>query len=201
VDLDPTQRAGIITQGAVLTVLAKPDRSSPVLRGKFVREKLLCQTISPPPQNIIITPPPVTPGVSTRDLFTMHSQVEPCKSCHALMDPIGFGFEHYDGIGRWRAVDQGQPVNATGTLSSSDVNGTFDGAVALAKRLSQSKEVNDCVATQWFRYAIGRGDTKEDACTLQSLKQSFAGSRSDMRKLLVAITQADTFRYRPVVKP
>jgi hypothetical protein len=201
VQLDPAQRAGIITQGAVLTVLAKPDRSSPVLRGKFVREKLLCQTVSPPPQNIVITPPPVTPGVSTREMFSMHSTVEPCKSCHALMDPIGFGFEHYDGIGRWRTVDQGQPVDASGTLSASDVNGTFDGAVALAKKLAQSKEVSDCVATQWFRYAIGRGDTTEDACTLQSLKQSMSGSKSDMRKLLVAITQADTFRYRPAVKP
>ena len=201
VELDPTQRAGIVTQGSVLTVLAKADRSSPVLRGKFVRETLLCQTISPPPQNIVITPPSVTPGVSTRELFTMHSQIQPCKGCHALMDPIGFGFENYDGVGRWRTVDQGQPIDATGTLSASDVNGDFDGAVALAKRLAQSQEVHDCVATQWFRYAIGRGDTQNDACSLQSLKSQFASSGSDMKQLLAAITQTDTFRYRPRVQP
>ncbi len=201
VELDPTQRAGIVTQGSVLTVLAKADRSSPVLRGKFVRETLLCQTISPPPQNIVITPAPVTPGVSTRELFTMHSQVEPCKSCHTLMDPIGFGFENYDGVGRWRTVDQGQPIDATGTLSASDVNGDFDGAVALAKKLAQSQEVHDCVATQWFRYAIGRGDTEDDACSLQSLKSAFSASGSDMKKLLAAITVSDTFRYRPRVQP
>jgi hypothetical protein len=201
VQLDPTQRAGIFTQGSVLTVQAKADRSSPVLRGKFVREALLCQPIAPPPQNIVITPPPVTPGVSTRELFTMHSQVEPCKSCHSLMDPIGFGFENYDGVGRWRTVDQGQPIDATGTLSESDVNGNFDGAVALAKKLAQSQEVHDCVATQWFRYSIGRGDTEQDACSLQSLKNKFSASGSDMRQLLAAITQTDTFRYRPVVQP
>jgi hypothetical protein len=201
VELDPTQRAGIVTQGSVLTVLAKADRSSPVLRGKFVRETLLCQTISPPPQNIVITPPPVTPGVSTRELFTMHSQVQPCKGCHALMDPIGFGFENYDGVGRWRTIDQGHPIDATGTLSASDVNGDFDGAVALAKKLAESQEVQDCVATQWFRYAIGRGDTQNDACSLQSLKSKFASSGSDMKQLLAAITQTDAFRYRPRVQP
>src|ERR1019366_3774782 len=122
VALDPTQRAGIVTEAALMTVLGKADRSSPVLRGKFVREKFLCQTVAPPPQNIVITPPPVMPGVSTREMFTMHSTVEPCKSCHTLMDPIGFGFENYDGIGQWRTTDQGQTVDASGTLTGSDVD-------------------------------------------------------------------------------
>jgi hypothetical protein len=200
VQLDPTQRAGILTQGAVMATLAKADRSSPVLRGKFVRQQLLCQTISPPPQNIVITPPSVMPGVSTRELFSMHATVEPCKSCHSLMDPVGFGFEHYDGIGRWRSVDQGQPVDASGSLTASDVNGTFNGAVDLAQKLAQSREVSDCMSVEWFRYAMGRGESTDDACTLQSLKQGFAANHANIRDLLVAITQTDTFRYRPVVQ-
>ncbi len=186
VQLDPTQRAGIVTQGAVMAILAKPDRSSPVLRGKFVREQLLCQTISPPPQNIVITPPSVMAGVSTRQLFSMHATVEPCKSCHSLMDPVGFGFEHYDGIGRWRTLDQGQPVDASGTLTASDVNGSFSGAVDLAHKLAQSQEVSDCMAVEWFRYAMGRGETTDDACSLQSLKQGFTKSQANIRDLLVA---------------
>jgi Protein of unknown function (DUF1592)/Protein of unknown function (DUF1588)/Protein of unknown function (DUF1587)/Protein of unknown function (DUF1595)/Protein of unknown function (DUF1585) len=201
VQLDPTQRAGVLTQAAVMTVLGKADRSSPVLRGKFVREKLLCQQVAPPPQNIVITPPPIMPGVSTREMFTMHSQVQPCKGCHTLMDPIGFGFENYDGIGQWRSVDQGQPVDSSGSLSGSDVDGTFAGAVDLAHKLAQSSEVRDCVATEWFRYAMGRGESTDDACSLQSLKQSFTASQSDMRQLLVAVTQTAAFRYRQEVTP
>jgi hypothetical protein len=201
VSLDPSQRAGILTQAAVLTVLAKPDRSSPVLRGKFIREKLLCQPVSPPPQNIVITPPMIQAGVSTRDMFTMHSQVQPCKGCHTLMDPIGFGFENYDGIGRWRTTDLGQTVNSTGTLQGSDVDGTFNGAVDLAHKLAGSSEVRDCMATEWFHYAMGRGDTPEDTCSLGTLKQAFADSQTDMRKLLVAVTQTPAFRYRNEVTP
>jgi hypothetical protein len=201
VQLDPTQRAGVLTQAGVMTVLGKADRSSPVLRGKFVREKLLCQEVAPPPQNIVITPPAITPGVSTREMFTMHSQVQPCKGCHTLMDPIGFGFENYDGIGQWRSTDQGQTVDSSGTLTGSDVDGNFSGAVDLAHKLAQSPEVRDCVATEWFRYAMGRGESTDDACSLQSLQQSFSASQSDMRQLLVAVTQTTAFRYRLEVTP
>jgi Protein of unknown function (DUF1592)/Protein of unknown function (DUF1588)/Protein of unknown function (DUF1587)/Protein of unknown function (DUF1595)/Protein of unknown function (DUF1585) len=201
VQLDPTQRAGLITQAGVMAVLGKADRSSPVLRGKFIREKLFCQTVSPPPQNIVITPPTIMPGVSTREMFTMHSTVQPCKGCHTLMDPIGFGFENYDGIGQWRTTDQGQTVDASGTLSGTDTDGNFNGAVDLAHKLAQSPEVRDCVATEWFRYAMGRGESTDDTCTLASLKQSFSASQSDIRQLLVAVTQTPTFRYRNEVTP
>jgi hypothetical protein len=201
VNLDPSQRAGLMTQLAIMTVLGKPDRSSPVLRGKFVRERLLCQPISPPPANIVITPPQITPGVSTRQMFAMHDKVEPCKSCHTLMDPIGFGLENYDGVGKWRTVDQGQPVDASGTMSASDVDGPFNGAVELAGKLAKSQEMNDCVATEWFRYAFGRGETADDACTMASLKQSFASAGFNIQELLAAIAQADAFRFRPEVTP
>jgi hypothetical protein len=201
VKLDPTQRAGLITEAGVMAVLGKADRSSPVLRGKFIREKLFCQTVSPPPQNIVITPPAIMPGVSTREMFTMHSTVEPCKGCHTLMDPIGFGFENYDGIGQWRTTDQGQPVDPSGTLTATDADGTFSGAVDLAHKLAQSTEVRDCVATEWFRYAMGRGESADDTCSLGSLKQSFSASQSDIRQLLVAVTQTTAFRYRNEVTP
>jgi hypothetical protein len=201
VDLDPSQRAGLLTQPALMSVLGKPDRSSPVLRGKFVRERLLCQTISPPPSNIVITPPQATPGVSTRQMFSMHDKVEPCKSCHTLMDPIGFGMENYDGVGKWRTIDQGQPVDPSGALTASDVDGPFRGAVELAHNLAQSREVSDCVVTEWFRYALGRGETVEDACTMADLKASFASAAFNIQELLVAITQTDAFRFRPEVKP
>lgn len=199
--LDPTQRAGVLTQLSMMTLLGKPDRSSPVLRGKFIRDELLCEQIPPPPQNLVITPPMVTPGVSTREAFVMHEAVAACKSCHALMDPIGFGFENYDGMGKFRTVDQGQPVDSTGTLSDTDVDGPFNNAIDLIKRLAGSQQVSDCFATEWFRYAFGRGESTDDACSLQSLKGAFTSSQLDIQELLVAVTQTDAFRFRPEVTP
>jgi len=134
-------------------------------------------------------------------MFAIHDKVEPCKSCHTLMDPIGFGLENYDGIGKWRTVDQGQAVDASGKISASDVDGTFNGAVELAHKLAQSQEVTDCVMTEWFRYAFGRGETPEDACTMANLKQAFASASFDIRELLVAVTQTDAFLFRPEVTP
>jgi hypothetical protein len=199
--LDPTQRSGVLTQLSMMTLLGKPDRSSPVLRGKFIRDELLCQPIPPPPQDLVITPPMVTPGVSTREAFVMHEAAAACKSCHVLMDPIGFGFENYDGMGAFRTVDQGQPVDATGTLTGTDVDGPFNNAIDLIKRLAGSQQVSDCFATEWFRYAFGRGESADDTCSLQSLKGAFTSSQLDIQELLVAVTQTDAFRYRPEVTP
>src|SRR5262249_38642677 len=116
VPLDPAQRAGFLTHASLLSVLAKPNQSSPVHRGKFVRERLLCPTVSPPPPDVDIQPPEVRPGIPTRRQFEQHAQDPVCASCHELMDPIGFAFERYDGIGLYREVDQGVPVDASGEI-------------------------------------------------------------------------------------
>ena len=144
--LDPTQRAGLITQAGVMAVLGKPDRSSPVLRGKFIREKLFCQTVSPPPAEHRHHAADDHAGrLDARDVHDARDGAA-CKGCHTLMDPIGFGFENYDGIGQWRTTDQGQPVDASGTLTGTDVDGNFNGAVDLANKLSHER--GEC-ATAW----------------------------------------------------
>jgi hypothetical protein len=194
--LDPTERAGFLTQGTFLAANSDPDQTVPVRRGRFVREQLLCQPMPPPPNNIVITPPLVDPSTSTRNRFIAHEKVEPCKSCHAQMDPIGFGFEHYDPIGQWRTNDGPSAVDASGALTGTDVDGPFDGAVALMKKLSASTQVANCVATQWFRFANGRTETTADACTLKAIAQQFTSSSQDMRTLPAAIATSDVFRYR-----
>ena len=200
-DLDAKKRAGILTQPSVMAVFAKPNQSSPVTRGKWVRERLLCQRVSPPPPNVNITPPDIKPGVSTRQRFAQHEADPYCGGCHKLMDPIGFGFEHYDAIGQWRDVDQSQPVDATGVLNASDVDGNFDGAIDLAHRLASSRVVSDCVSTEWFRYAFGRTETQDDQCSLSALRDAFGKGNYDMKELLVAMTRTAAFRYRPETKP
>ena len=112
------------------------------------------------------------------------------------MDPIGFGFENYDTVARYRTDDNGQPVDATGALSQTDVDGPFDGVAELAKKLASSTDMQVCYATQWFRYGYGRSETVEDACSMDWLGAKFDESGGNIEELLVLLTQTDAFLYR-----
>jgi hypothetical protein len=196
VDLPPSERSGLLTQASVMAVLASAEETSPVLRGKFVREKLLCQRVPPPPPSVSIALPKFDPKLSKKERFAQHRMDPSCAGCHKRMDPIGFGFEHYDAIGAWRTVDGAFPVDAAGMLSgTSDAAGPFDGAVALGTRLAASQQVRRCFATQWFRAALGRGERDEDAASLEGAYQVFARAGFDVRELIVAIATSDAFRH------
>jgi hypothetical protein len=99
-------------------------------------------------------------------------------------------------VGAWRAVEGAFPVDATGVLSGTDdADGPVDGAVALAARLAASKQVRRCVATPWFRAAMGRGERAEDTASLEAVYQAFARAGFDVRALIVAIAMSDAFRH------
>jgi hypothetical protein len=200
VDLDPSRAAGLLTQGSFLATHAKADQTSPVLRGKFVRAKLFCSPPPPPPPDIVVRPPTVDPRLSTRQRFAQHTADARCATCHALMDPIGFAFENYDAAGRWRDIDGGQAVDATGDLTGTDVDGALDGVPSLATKLVDSAEVANCTATQWFRYAFGRSEqSKGDLCTVGKLAAAFQGTNGngDFKKMVRATVRMATFRNRP----
>jgi hypothetical protein len=197
VDLDPKERAGLLTLGTLLTINAHSNQTSPVHRGKLVREQFLCDLMPPPPADVMITVPEPDPTSSARERFAQHSEDEACSGCHVLMDPLGFGFENYDAIARFRTEENNEPIDASGTITASDVNGNFVGAVGLAKKLAGSQDVQSCYAKQWFRYAYGRGETKGDSCTTGWLDAKFAESGGKITELLVALTQTDAFFYRP----
>jgi len=202
VDTDSAERAGFLTQASVLAVNAKPNQSSPVHRGKFVRERLLCQILPPPPNNIQIKAPDLDPNLTTRERFNQHDKDPFCAGCHKLMDPIGLGFEHYDGVGLWRDKENGKAVDATGQINDSDdIDGPFDGAVELAHKLAESDQVRQCVATQWFRFGYGRAEQKGDQCNLEKVQDAFAAANYNVKELLVALTQTDAFIYRRKVVP
>jgi hypothetical protein len=188
--------AGMLTLPAFLATQAKVGESSPIYRGKFVREQLLCQQLPAPPPNIPQAPD-VKPGVSTRERFAQHEVDMSCAACHKLMDPIGFGFENFDAIGRYRASDGGKAVDASGTMSgTTDINGPFNGVGELGAKLAKSIDVQACVAKQWFRYAMGRGDQAADACSVQALTQAFMTAGGDLRTLPAAVVQTPAFLYR-----
>jgi hypothetical protein len=111
------------------------------------------------------------------------------------MDPIGFGLEHYDAIGAWRMMDGENPVDAMGQLIGTDVDGDFDGALALADKLAASETVRACVVHQWMRYGLGRFEQPEDACTEDNLMTRFAQSDGDLHELVVGIATSRAMRY------
>ena len=193
-------RAGILTQASFLAVQAHPDQTSPVLRGKFVRTKLMCQTVPPPPMDVDITPPAVTSAPTARDRFTAHESAGgSCINCHQLMDPIGFAFESFDAIGKYRTTENGATINLAGNIlaaTDTSLNGTFTGVKELATKLAASDQVRDCVATQWFRYSTGRTEEVPDGCSLTTLQDAFGASGGDLGELVVAMTQTDAFWYR-----
>ena len=199
--LGEDRAAGILTLPAFLTLMAKADDSSPIYRGKFVREVLLCQQLPAPPAEIP-RPPEVTPGVSTRDRLSEHEVNPDCSGCHRLMDPIGFGFEHYDAIGRYRTTDGGKAIDASGELfRTRDIDGAFNGVSELAQRLASSAEVRECVARQWFRFVLSRFEQKGDECSLGDLLEGFGTADANLNALPRAIVTTDAFLYRRPLAP
>lgn len=196
VEMGAGKASGFLSQGGLMAVLAKANQTDPIHRGKFVRENLLCHFIPPPPDGVDITPPEVDPSLPTRERFKEHSTDPLCSGCHSLMDPIGFGFEHYDALGKWRDVEAGKPIDASGEIVSAKVEGAFDGVPGLATMLVTSPEVEACMTRQWFRFSYGRGETNGDNCTLDQLSDGFATSGRNIPDLLVALTQTDAFMYR-----
>jgi len=199
VQLDPAQRAGLLTQAAFLAAHSHPNQTSPVHRGLSVRKNLLCTDLPDPPANVNNNPPAPDPDATTRQRFEQHRTDPTCAGCHQLLDPIGVGFENYDAIGRYRSDENGLPIDAKGELVNAGTSsGTFSGAVELAKKLATSPEVRSCVQKQWFRFSLGRFEGPEDACTLQSLAADFEASDFDVKKLLLSLVTSDAFRYRKV---
>ena len=194
------QRAGILTQASFLSVQAHPDQTSPVLRGKFVRTKLMCQSVPPPPMDVDITPPSVTAAPTARERFAAHEAAgASCAGCHVMMDPIGLAFEGFDAIGKYRTTENGATIDLSGSVVNSaggSLDGTFNGVRELATKLAGSDQVRDCVATQLFRYAAGRTEEVPDGCSLTTMQDAFGASGGDLNELVVAMTQTDAFWYR-----
>ena len=189
--------SGILSLGGVLSAYSKANMTDPIKRGIFVREHLLCQIPPPPPDDVPLLPPVLDDDSTTREQFEQHRADPACAACHTLFDPIGFGFEGYDAIGRWRTTENGFPIDASGEVTAMDDGGTFDGVQELGQMLAGSDDVAECVTRQWFRFAYGRTESAElDTCNMDTLTATFAESGHDLRELLVALTQTDAFLFR-----
>jgi hypothetical protein len=189
-----TRRGGILSQGSFLAVTSQPNRTSPVKRGKWVLANLLCAEPPPPPPNV----PPLPEGSgrsgTLRQRFEAHRANPACASCHSAMDPIGFGLENFDAIGRWRDRDtEGSLIDSSGMLPG---NHPFNGAKELASVLEQDPRLPACVVRQLFTYALGRGPTPADECALSQLGNKFEATGNRLADLLPIIALTDAFTRR-----
>jgi hypothetical protein len=197
-DLPKDQRAGILTQAGLLASLAHENRTSYILRGKMIREALFCAKVPPPPGNV---PPEVnvSPTASARERAAQHRADPACATCHELFDPIGFAFESYDGIGRYRTKDGAGPIDTHIDLTLTEgLDGPVANAPELAQKLAGADEVRNCVARQWLRYALGRNDATEDEPSFKAVSKAFRDAGGQLPDLLVAIAKSDALRFQKV---
>lgn len=192
---DETPRAGLLTQGSVLAHYANADQTSPVQRGYFLRKHVLCQDLPPPPPDVATDPPAFDPNLPTRQRFSQHRDNAACRSCHEMLDPLGFGLENFDAIGRHRGMDGGEPVDATGEIQGTDVDGPFEGAPELGQRLASSSTVKACVSLQWAQFALGRpeGDL---TCARSAMLDALEASDGDVGHGLLAMILSEPFRLQ-----
>ena len=193
VELDAAQRSGLLTQAAFLTVTGATDGSNPAKRGKKIYENVLCGELPPPPP---VVPPPkeASEGGTTRERFKEHSDQACAAGCHALMDPLGFAFEHYDGIGGFRTMDNGGVVDASGSVELDGTRHSFKDARELVKILAASETARRCFATQWARFAFKRKEADADRASIDAIARAF--DQGSVKDLLVGVTGSRSFRYR-----
>lgn len=197
VSLEGTPRAGVITQASVLTVTSNPTRTSPVKRGKWILEELLGTPPPPPPPGVgvLTEDPKVAEFHSVRERLEEHRKKPQCAVCHSRMDPLGFGLENFDAIGKWRTADGKLAIDSNGVLPDGR---KFTGPQGLTQVLSSQKnQFVKCLAEKLMTYALGRGMTSaSDDATLDHLVQKTASSNYRFSSLVEAITASDAFRKR-----
>lgn len=200
VTFDAAKRdGGLLAQGSLLTALATASESSPVQRGKMVRVRLLCQDLPPPPADVDTALKPPAGALTTREHFAEHSQNPLCASCHRLMDPIGFGFEHYDAFGRRREQDGGKPVDSTGNVALPDGSTVpFDGLPGLTSFLTTQAgdSVNACMVRYWSYFAFGSAGWNEDQCTYDAISEQAKVDGFAIQSVVKAILKTARFSQR-----
>jgi hypothetical protein len=196
IQLDPSKRAGILTQTAFLAANADADQDNPIKRGLIVYDKLLCGKVTAPASTPDL--PAALANETTRQRVERATQGACASSCHAQIDPPGFAFESYDAIGVYRSTESGQPVDTSGTFTTpAGASITFQSAVDLSSSLAQSSEVQACVDRQWLRYTLGRMESDAELGSLERAQQRAAETDGySLREMLLGLVGSVSFRYR-----
>jgi hypothetical protein len=196
VSLEGTHRAGILTQASVLTITSNPTRTSPVKRGKWVLENLLNTPPPPPPPDVPLLANDGHPDSGTlRQQMEQHRANPSCASCHAQMDPLGFGLENFDAIGRYRDKDGDVAVDPSGQLATGE---TFAGAVDLEGILATKRQdaFLDCITEKMLTYALGRGVEPYDRPAVQQIIAGMQKNDLKFSSLVMEVVNSMPFQMR-----
>ena len=187
-----SKRAGILTLGAFLTMNAHPTETSPTLRGKYIRERVLCQAVPAPPDDIDLNleSEPGEEPATLRERLEEHRNNPSCYGCHAYIDPPGFLFENFDSVGAFRTEENGHPIDATGDLDGIPLTDATD----LAVQLAHDPRLAACMVKQLYRHATGRLDEPGEAASLKAIGDAFAQDMYRFDSLLVELIQSEGFR-------
>lgn len=195
-------RAGILSHGAVLAAFSKFSDTSPTQRGIFVQTRLLCREIADPPANVDVDQPPGNPDKDCKtDRYRAHMDQSGCRSCHGLIDPVGFGLERYDVAGRYRENDDGKPnckIPGEGELPGL---GKFSGPRALGRALIDSGTLSSCAVEQFLSFALGRPVEASEAPLVPWLRKAMADDGERFVAILRQLVTAPSFALRREVKP
>ncbi len=194
-------RRGLLTQAAFLTGHSSAStRTSPILRGVFVLDRLACQKIPPPPPGAeMMEPeaPPATELLTTREYFEWKTSMATCGVCHKRINPAGFAFESFDAIGALRSTENGAPIDPTGSVTLGQDELGFENTVEFVDGLAELAQTRVCYAQHWLRYAYGRAEADGDSRTLGLLTRDLERNDFGVRELLQGITRGAAFTHLP----
>ena len=192
VDFGAAPFQGILNKAGLMTVLSHADHTSPVKRGKWVLENLLCQVPPPPPPGVDTKLEPIV-GKTQREVLEAHRADPNCVGCHVVMDPLGFGLEHYDPLGAWRDLENGLPIDPSGTLPNGSA---FADGLEMQTLISAEPDFSKCVARKAFIYALGRGTALADIPYIEAIVAGFESSEYRFSDLVLHLVTSDVFRQR-----
>ncbi len=197
---DGHPRAGLLTHASFNMLHSHPGRSSPTLRGVFLREALLCQAVPPAPADVefALFNDDDNPEYKTaRDRLKAHSSEATCRNCHKMSDPIGLGLEVFDGVGKHRTKENGAPIDTSGDLDGA----AFSDHIQLGQAFASSPLIGPCLVDNVYRYAVGREPILGERAMLRRLSRGFSESGYEFHDLLRAIALSEGFRTASVPRP
>ena len=192
VELPAQERSGILTQPAMMSILAAPEETSVVHRGLLVQKLLLCTELPAPPAGVDLDDPDFE-GMSQRELAELRASEEACRACHSVIDPLGLTFEHYDAIGRYRTDIDGAPVDASAEVAGI---GAVNDAVELMNVLVDDPRVSACVSRNLVTYALGRRLGATDACELENIQAQVDAADGSLIEPIRAVALSEALRLR-----
>jgi hypothetical protein len=191
--LTDTTRVGLLTQSSILTLTSYGARTSPVKRGNWVLSQLMCEGPPPPPPNVPSLKTDAQARGTVRERMEAHRSNPECASCHTVMDPIGFGLENFDAVDKYRTADNGEPIDAAGSLPGGQA---FETATELSRLLEGDPSLYRCISMQLLTYALGRGIESYDRDDLDNVTARFVESGYQMNELIQQIVASEAFRMR-----